>query len=73
MNKKEREQFLRTLIKNCKADLLKDNKKYPDNWDGHELRQRVKDVFGQVVWKGTEMTGSRKRDYNNEVIVKGLI
>ena len=70
MNKLEREQFLRTLIKNCKADLLKDNKKYPDNWDGHELRERVKEHFAQVSWR--TMSRQREKDYKNFVIVNNL-
>jgi len=65
--------FLRTqkfLIENVKKNLLKEVDRYPEKWDGIELRERIKDVFSQVVIKRTM---SKKRDYNNYCIVNGLL
>jgi len=60
------------LIENVKKNLLKEVDRYPEKWDGIELRERIKDVFSQVVIKGT-MSKKRKRDYNNYCIVNGLL
>jgi hypothetical protein len=72
MNKRERERFINGLIENVRKDLVEENAKYPLEWDGIELRERIKDVFSQVVIKGS-ISPKRKRDYNNFVLVNELI
>jgi hypothetical protein len=72
MNKRERERFINGLIENVRKDLVEENAKYPLEWDGIELRERIKDVFSQVVIKES-ISPKRKRDYNNFVLVNGLI
>jgi len=72
MNKRERKKFIRQLCDNVRDDLLKESVKYPKEWDGHELRERIKDAYSQVVIKGV-MSISRKREYNNFVICNNLI
>lgn len=72
MNKKERTKFITDLVNNVKKDLLKENSKYPNSWDGIELRERIKDVFSQVVIK--DVIGKKRlRDYKNYILVNGLI
>ncbi len=45
--------------------------KIPEDWDGIELRQYMADCFERTVFKGT-LKGSRKRKYNNDVLVNNL-
>jgi len=71
MKKEEQRQFIRKLIKTVKKDILEETKKYPDNWDGHELRERIKDHFELCSWDS--MSRSRKRSYINYKRVNGLI
>jgi hypothetical protein len=74
MTKKERQQFIRELTNNVKEDLLKECGKYPTDWDGFELRWRVADVYGQVVFgENGKRKGKRYLDYKNTVLIKNLI
>ena len=72
MNNKEQKQWIKGLINNVLRDILEESEKYPSNWDGIELRERIKDAFDSVVIKGV-LTGKRKRDYKNFILVNGLI
>jgi len=74
VNRQEQEHFITELIDNVKQDILKESPKYPDTWDGIELRWRIADVFGQVVFGDTgKRKGKRYLDYRNTVIVENLI
>ena len=75
MNKEERRMFIFDLIENIKADMLKENEKYPDNWDGLELRQRLLDITAHYnLYKNLKHYGmGRYKDYKNFCIVEGLI
>lgn len=72
MNKAERAKFIIDLVNNVKKDLLKENSKYPNNWDGHELRFRIADAFSDVVMHNVT-TKKRIKDYKNFCLVNGLI
>ncbi len=74
MEKGEQIKLISGLIANVKADILKESAKYPEEWDGIELRWRIADVFGQVVFGGIgERKGKRYNDYKNTVLVNDLI
>jgi len=70
MNEKEKEEFVTALIKKCKEDILKEIPIYPDEWNGIELRERIKDVYSQVIIG--KMDRKRKMEYNNFCIVNNL-
>lgn len=72
MNKIERQFFILELLGHVREDILKENPKYPSSWNGIELRQRISDIYSQVVIKGT-MSRKRRLDYNNYCLVEGLI
>ena len=48
MDRKEQRQFINELVAHVKAEILK--YKYPETWDGVELRWLVKEKFDQVTW-----------------------
>jgi hypothetical protein len=74
MNEKEKEKFLTELIDDVKKDLINESAKYPEEWDGIELRWRVKEVFAKVVFGGyTDKRSTRYRDYENYVLTNNLI
>lgn len=67
----ERITFLDELVENVKQDLIKEAGKYPDSWDGIELRWRTADVFSGVVFGEIgQRKGKRYNNYRNEVLVQ---
>jgi len=72
MNKKEQRKFVRSLVKNVQSGILSTSKEWPPEWDGLELRQLVSDHFAMAVMWST-WNRKRKREYNNEVIVRNLV
>jgi len=70
MTKPEQRRFVRELVANVRADLVKNVKNVPDNWDGHELRQWIADRFQESSWmiKAPENRG-RYRAYKHDVRV----
>lgn len=71
MNAKERVKFITQLVNDVKRDLIKESKKYPKEWNGLELRERIRDFFSQVVIKGT-IGRTRKKEYTNYCLVNGF-
>ena len=63
--------FINGLIETVKIDILKNVDKFPENWDGFELRRIIADYFNKTAWM--TMSKKRKKEYNNEVIVNNLI
>ena len=70
MKKREKKVFVRSLIKNVQAGILAKSKEWPPEWDGIELRYLVSDHFQRATFRTTR---SRKRAYNNEIMVKNLV
>jgi hypothetical protein len=70
MTHKEQRRFIRELIKNVREEILLKAKDIPKEWDGIELRWLIADHFLKSSMRSTK---SRKRNYNNEVIIKNLI
>jgi hypothetical protein len=72
VTKKEQTRFITNICNNVRDDLtrmVKDDK-IPDSWDGHELREFIKDRSALVSF-GT-LQGKRKRDYKNHCIINNL-
>ena len=70
----EQTEFIKELIANVQDDILKETIKYPDTWDGIELRWRMADVFSQVVFGDIgKRKGKRYLDYKNFVYTTDLI
>lgn len=73
MTKEEQLVFVAGLTGNILTEvqtLIMDGK-IPATWDGHELRQLLADKFTSAVFKGS-MSGQRKAEYNNYVLVNDL-
>lgn len=70
MTKDEQIHFVKEMCHNLAESVIHDIDagKVPDNWDGIELRQLLSD---RVEWSSI-LTGRRKRDYKNTVLVNGL-
>lgn len=71
MTRYEQCDFVLTLIRNVKEEILKDIDKIPEEWDGIELRWLIANKFSGVVISKTG-SRSRKRAFNNECIIKNL-
>jgi len=69
MTKREQKVFVSGLIGNVKGEILGKMDKFPDDWDGIELRWYIRDYFGACVLTGNK---KRERDYKNTVLVNGL-
>ncbi len=59
------------LIDRVKADILEAIPQMPEEWDGHEIRQYIAEVFTRNVFPSV-MNGKRLKDYRNEVVVRNL-
>ena len=70
LNTVEKIVFIDELFNAVKDEILKDVSKYPENWDGIELRWLIREKFNQVVWGGfQDKREKRFRDFENECIV----
>ena len=66
----EKAEFVANLCDTVRDDILKKVSQMPDEWDGHELRQFIKDKFAEVAW--VKMDRGRKARYRNEVVCRNL-
>ena len=70
----EQTELIKELIANVQDDILKESIKYPETWNGVELRWRIADVFSQVVFGDIgKRKGTRYLDYKNLVYTTPLI
>ena len=73
MTQNEQEKFIDELFKNVKEEVLLRAAKFPENWDGIELRWFCRDKFDGVVWgRHSDKRKKRYRDYENHCIVNNL-
>ena len=63
------EELSWAVVKERQADIAAG--KVPASWDGIELRKLLADRFERAVFKGI-LEGSRKRAYQNAVLVNNL-
>jgi len=74
MTHAEQRKLIRELTHNVRDSILEESAKYPETWDGIELRWRVADVFSQVVFSDAgQRKGKRYQEYKNTVLVDNLI
>jgi hypothetical protein len=69
MNNQEKKKFIRCYLRTISNELLADVSKFPDHWDGSELKQIVtkrSEVFSD------KLTGKRLSDFENECIIRGI-
>lgn len=72
MTKQEQKTFVRELIANVRADLLKQSKLIPPEWDGHELRQWIADTFQESSYT-LRQDKRRYKAYRNAVACMGRL
>lgn len=83
MTKTDKKRFIRIVCNVARDDLLKKVDRFPESWDGIELRQLIIDTFhaqggivrGYYVNDRARMLADRKRlkAYKNEVLVRNLV
>lgn len=71
MDKAEKITFINSLMDGLKQDILDKVDRMPEEWDGWEIRQYIKDKTSEVIWAGTE-SRARYCKYYNEVLLRGL-
>ena len=71
MTKTEKVKFVRSLVNAIRAEIIGKVPDMPEEWDGHELRQYIADRFSDRVLMGA-MSPRRKKDYENDVLVRNL-
>ncbi len=78
MTKREKCQFVRSLVDTIYTDIIEKIPQMPDEWDGIELRQYVADAFAEKAGAMSfrrpirpEMK-RRLREYRNTVLVQNL-
>jgi len=70
MDLHEKEIFINDLISTVKGEILNNLRKYPEKWDGIELRWLIKEKFNQVVFGGYEDKRQKRfKDFENKMIV----
>lgn len=70
--KNKQKRFINEMIENVKQEILRRAESIPEEWDGIELRWLIRDHFNLIAIEGVG-SNKRKRDYNNEVLVKNLV
>ena len=72
MTKHEQTVFIDDLIASIRNEVMQRVPYFPDNWDGHQLREYVADVAGRS--RSTLMIEDRrmKREYRNDVATRPL-
>lgn len=71
MTRHQRAQFITDLMDSMKSSLLNKAERMPDDWDGYELRQFLKDFVAEnAIFR--PMDRRRARAYRNECLVRNL-
>ena len=72
MTKEEQQQLLSNFIDDVRAALLRRSERWPDNWDGFELRWLAEAAFKQEAPEHKRMGVKRFREFKNDYIVNDL-
>lgn len=83
MNKAKQRAFVRGLAKNVVAGVLKESDRWPEDWDGHELRALLADAFTDAncglcakragrVYQRSPMERRRRADYEHEKYARNI-
>ncbi len=76
MDEEEKIDFIVSLLENVKDKLLLNITRYPDDWDGIELRWLISEyVEANVIFgvTGHNKKSKRYKEYRNTVLVENLI
>jgi len=65
----EKKQFIKQLTTSIQQEMIAHAYKYPDHWDGIELRWLLAEKFQQATVQRSKI---RKADFNNTVCVENL-
>ena len=72
MTRTEQRRLLRNFINAVRDHLLERSKDWPEEWDGHDLRELVASAF---EWERTPIMSKaprRRRQTQNEIAVRNL-
>lgn len=74
MTRHEHKQIVNELCHNMARHIgnLVDEGHIPKSWDGHELRQLLKDKFASATYLDKDRGDRRFKEYKNTVIVNNL-
>ena len=75
MTKAQKLEFIDALFHSVRKTLAEKLPSTPEEWDGHELRVWVSQYFNDAAAMSSVMKdkrGKRRRDFDNEVIVRNL-
>ena len=69
MNRDAQKQFINDLCNRIKDELTSKANRFPESWDGVELRQLIAMRFADNV---IEMSKTRKKNFENTIIVQDI-
>ena len=69
MNRDAQKQFINDLCNRIKDELTNKANRFPESWDGVELRQLIAMRFADNV---IEMSKTRKKNFENTIIVQDI-
>lgn len=76
MTKAQQRKILKAICDNVRDHLLSRSDQWPEEWDGHELRELVAEVHNNErtsLMRGNYGTGRRRRlEARNEILVRNL-
>lgn len=72
MTKAEKIHFIRELCESTCATAIERVDRMPEEWDGHELRLYLSQLFADNVSATMSQKSKRGRDYQNAVLVNSL-
>lgn len=72
LTKDEQKEIFNELLNTLIESLQKRFVKIPDNWNGVEIRQWITDYCTANLSMDRQLTGKRRKDYENTILVKYL-
>ena len=73
MDKQNQERIVNELIDNLRKNVLEKVEKFPEHWDGIEIRHFVADWFKQYYCYKPIASRKRKSAYLNEIYTRNLM
>lgn len=71
MNVNEKDQFVQRILHDLKHEILRRVPKFPEEWDGHEIRQFISDYYNEHYAKYM-LQGKRLKEYKNICLINNL-
>lgn len=73
MIKSKQRKLVKDILRDLRYNLVMKSADLPENWDGREIRRWVGDYYDMNYRNVGELTGSRKKDYDNEIITNNKL